>query len=79
MLSGPRAQARSSRNTAKVRCEMVVRGHWRHLFVLPDGELGELSLVWTTRNAWKRRPESRSGVWATLPIGPFVLAYRIEF
>mgnify|MGYP001183746328 CR=1 FL=1 len=79
MLSAPREQVRSLRNTAKVRCEMVVRGYWRDLFALPNGELGELTLVWGTRNAWQRRPEARGAGWQTLPIGPFVLAYRIQF
>ena len=77
MLSAPREPARPLPNTAKVRCRMVVRGYWRDLFTLPSGDVGELTLVWGTRASWRRRPEARAGEWRTLPIGPFLLAYRI--
>lgn len=78
MSFAPRMQASTLRNTAKVRCQMVVRGYWRELFALPSGEVGELTLVWGSRNAWKYRREARGTGWRTLAIGPFVLAYRIQ-
>jgi hypothetical protein len=74
----PRDRFRGVPHHARVRCQMVLRGCWREVFALPNGELGELTLVWGTRSAWTRRTEARAAGWRTLPIGPFLLAYRIQ-
>jgi hypothetical protein len=50
----------------------------RHLVEMPNGDLIEHDVIWTTERRWATLPQSTAPGWFMLrPFWPFVLAFRI--
>lgn len=65
----------ATRADVKVRAKMPLKRQWRISFVL-RGELVDLDVVWSGRQAWTKMERSTLPGWTILPIGPFVIGLR---
>lgn len=63
----------------RIRARMPIRQKASLVITLPDGRIGELTLLWLPRARWERRPESGDSRWMSWGVGPFVLGVRVEW
>ncbi len=68
----------SEEGTAKVRARMPMLLAWEIPIFSSDGTAdGYLRLLWMSQRRWNRSRSCKSGLYKTLPIGPFIVAARI--
>jgi len=63
--------------SAKVRARMPLLRRWSIPFKTREGTIRYLDVVWATGGRWRQLGESNDPSWQALPIGGFVIAFRL--